>query len=228
MSVGFLLGWWKCYKIDCGHDCTRFGVTKVELSSLGKIEKTCTLLPQRTFSTNLSHTLTLFYILNLAEGFRDHNSELSLEIVPLSVSVSLCRYLCICLCVRPLFCKFFNCNMTLSTVTWPETLKPPGPVCTNTMLTCHLAGFLDSPCSQGMGLLNNWPLDHGERPWGVGKDSVSHVCVCMFSNLNYPEFHPTMRVNTQTHGLFNRIILDVLPHGWPLQGIQTTDTSVNL
>ena len=54
------------------------------------------------------------------------------------------------------------------------------------------------------------------------------VCVCVFSNLNYPEFHPTMRLNTQTHGLFNRIILDVLPHGWPLQGIQTTDTSVNL
>ena len=172
MSAGFLLGWWKHCKIDYGHDCIRFGVT-VELSSPpGKIEKTCTLLPQRTFSTNLSHTLTLFYILDLAKGFRDHSSELSLEIVPLAVSVSLCRCLCIgiYLCISPLFHKFFTCNMTLSVVTWPETLKPPGLVCTNTMLTCHLAGFLDSPCSQGMGLLNNWPLDHGERPWGVGKD----------------------------------------------------------
>ena len=174
MSVGFLLGWWKCYKIDCGHDCTRFGVKKVEFSSFGKIEKTCTLLPRRTFSTNLSHTLTLFYILNLAEGFRDHNSELSLEIVPLSVSVSLCRCLCIgiCLCIRPLFRKFFNCNMT-----WDTEASRPG-------MHKHRA-YLSPGRAPGQSLLsgdgpvNNWPLDHGERPWGVGKDSVSRVCVCV-------------------------------------------------
>ena len=181
MSVGFLLGWWKCCKIDCGHDCTRFGVKKVELSSPpGEIEKTCTLPPQRTFSTNFSHTLTLFYILNLAEGCRDHNSELSLETVPLSVSLSLCRCLCIgiCLCTSPLFSKFFSCNMTLSTVTWPETLKPPDLVCINTTLACHLARFLGSLCSHGDGPAQRLTF----RPWGESLGSgqrLSRVCVCV-------------------------------------------------
>ena len=135
---GFFLGWWKCCKTDCGCDCPKLGVKKVELPSPpGEIDRTCTVPPQRTFSTNLSHTLVLFYTFNLAEGFKDHNSELSLEI----------------------------CFVNSAIVTWPcETLKRLGLVSTNTMLTCHLTWFLGSLCSQGMGLLNNCPLDHSERP----------------------------------------------------------------
>lgn len=57
---------------------------------------------------------------------------------------------------------------------------------------------------------------------GEWAETKSCVCVCLVIKLS------RISSNYQTHGLFNWIILDMLPHGWPRQGIQATDNSANL
>lgn len=85
-AMGFLLGWWKCCKIDYGHDYIRFGV-KVELSSPpGKIEKTCTLLPKEPFNKSLPYSDPFLYPWS---GWRIQGSQFRIVLgnCPPSVSV---------------------------------------------------------------------------------------------------------------------------------------------